>query len=279
MSPSPPLFSRDRSSSGEPLRFAGTDVPVARLFEDLAAGRSLDDFLGANPTVSRELAIAALGAASGALATDWSCATCRAPVPCDFDACWRCGTTRDGTPDPAFMAEAGQVLERHCQSCGYELAGSERIGICPECGNRFDRRSIDTLPSVRRSGPDPGSLLPNWFQIWVQRLRGTALPWFFVLSILLGLFGFPLCLQFATESTIAPMVIFFPYALIIGGAIGAESDELAWTTTISVALLQYPLYVLLLARTYHISRRRGWFAIGIAHALGVGSALAIMLAL
>jgi uncharacterized protein (DUF433 family) len=45
--------------SGEPC-FRGTRVPVARLFEYLAAGESLDEFLQGFPTVRREQAVGVL---------------------------------------------------------------------------------------------------------------------------------------------------------------------------------------------------------------------------
>jgi uncharacterized protein (DUF433 family) len=45
--------------SGMPL-FAGTRVPAKNLLDDLEHGRSLDEFLDAFPTVTREQAIAAL---------------------------------------------------------------------------------------------------------------------------------------------------------------------------------------------------------------------------
>ena len=41
---------------GDPI-FAGTRVPVRRLFEYLESGESLDDFLEGFPTVSREQAV------------------------------------------------------------------------------------------------------------------------------------------------------------------------------------------------------------------------------
>ena len=44
---------------GEPV-FRGTRVPVQTLFDYLEGGETLDDFLEGFPTVSRELAIAAL---------------------------------------------------------------------------------------------------------------------------------------------------------------------------------------------------------------------------
>ena len=45
--------------SGTPC-FAGTRVPVRRLFDYLSHGHALDEFLDDFPTVSRELALAVL---------------------------------------------------------------------------------------------------------------------------------------------------------------------------------------------------------------------------
>jgi uncharacterized protein (DUF433 family) len=44
---------------GQPV-FRGTRVPVQTLFDYLEGGETLDDFLEGFPTVSRELAVAAL---------------------------------------------------------------------------------------------------------------------------------------------------------------------------------------------------------------------------
>ena len=52
--------------SGTPV-FKGTRVPVDTLFDFLAAGDNLDDFLDGFPTVSREQAIEALNLASHVL--------------------------------------------------------------------------------------------------------------------------------------------------------------------------------------------------------------------
>ena len=54
--------------SGEPV-FVGTRVPVYNLFEYLAAGDSLDVFLDAFPSVTRDQAVAALEIAKEALKT------------------------------------------------------------------------------------------------------------------------------------------------------------------------------------------------------------------
>jgi uncharacterized protein (DUF433 family) len=53
---------------GTPV-FVGTRVPVQNLFDYLAAGDSLDIFLEAFPTVSREQAITALELAGEAFGT------------------------------------------------------------------------------------------------------------------------------------------------------------------------------------------------------------------
>jgi uncharacterized protein (DUF433 family) len=47
--------------------FAGTRVPVRNLFDYLAAGESLDDFLTLFPSVTREQAVAVLRLASDQL--------------------------------------------------------------------------------------------------------------------------------------------------------------------------------------------------------------------
>ena len=52
--------------SGTPV-FVGTRVPFTTLFDYLEAGESLSDFLEDFPTVSKELAIAALEQAKDAL--------------------------------------------------------------------------------------------------------------------------------------------------------------------------------------------------------------------
>jgi uncharacterized protein (DUF433 family) len=49
--------------------FCGTRVPVETLFEYLAGGETLEDFLQGFPTVPRDLAVAALDAAKQLLLT------------------------------------------------------------------------------------------------------------------------------------------------------------------------------------------------------------------
>jgi len=56
----PSVITKDPSIlSGEPV-FRGTRVPFRVLLDYLEGGDTLDEFLGQYPTVSRELAIAAL---------------------------------------------------------------------------------------------------------------------------------------------------------------------------------------------------------------------------
>lgn len=55
--------------SGAPV-FAGTRVPLKNLFDYLEAGDSLEVFLDEFPSVSREMAVAALEQARSALAND-----------------------------------------------------------------------------------------------------------------------------------------------------------------------------------------------------------------
>jgi uncharacterized protein (DUF433 family) len=55
-----PLITRDSDVLGGTPVFAGTRVPVDSLFEYLAAGQSLNEFLDDFPTVPRAQAIAIL---------------------------------------------------------------------------------------------------------------------------------------------------------------------------------------------------------------------------
>lgn len=53
-------ITRDAETMHGQAVFRGTRVPVQTLFEYLKGGETLDDFLEGFPTVSRELALAAL---------------------------------------------------------------------------------------------------------------------------------------------------------------------------------------------------------------------------
>ena len=60
-------YKRDAEIHSGAAVFEGTRVAVWVLFNWLAAGKSLDEFLAAHPQVDRELAVAALNDASRAL--------------------------------------------------------------------------------------------------------------------------------------------------------------------------------------------------------------------
>lgn len=60
---SKPVITSDPDILGGTPVFAGTRVPLRNLIDYLEAGDTLDDFLDAFPTVTREQAIAALEAA------------------------------------------------------------------------------------------------------------------------------------------------------------------------------------------------------------------------
>jgi len=40
----------------------------------------------------------------------WNCAKCREEIEDSFDACWRCGTTKDGVEDPHFLAKQSEAF-------------------------------------------------------------------------------------------------------------------------------------------------------------------------
>lgn len=60
MSAAKPVISSSPEILGGAPVFAGTRVPVQNLIDYLEAGDSLDDFLDAFPSVTREQAVAAL---------------------------------------------------------------------------------------------------------------------------------------------------------------------------------------------------------------------------
>ena len=64
--PTPVVHSDPEILSGTPV-FVGTRVPVENLFDYLAGGDTIEDFLRSFPTVSREQAMAALEYAREAL--------------------------------------------------------------------------------------------------------------------------------------------------------------------------------------------------------------------
>jgi len=70
MSTTKPVIHSDPDILGGTPVFVGTRVPFQTLLDYLEAGDSLDEFLDDFPTVSREIAIAALEQAKEALVAD-----------------------------------------------------------------------------------------------------------------------------------------------------------------------------------------------------------------
>lgn len=42
-------------------------------------------------------------------------------------------------------ADAWPIFYKRCPGCGYDLSTLDEIGICPECGRRYDRRDADVV--------------------------------------------------------------------------------------------------------------------------------------
>ena len=60
MLPNNPVIVKDPEILGGTAVFRGTRVPVQAMFDYLEGGETLEEFLAGFPTVSRELALAAL---------------------------------------------------------------------------------------------------------------------------------------------------------------------------------------------------------------------------
>lgn len=68
------IVSSDPDLLGGTPVFAGTRVPVAALFENLADGMTLEEILDAFPTLKRETALAALHEAEASLSREQTAA-------------------------------------------------------------------------------------------------------------------------------------------------------------------------------------------------------------
>lgn len=53
----------------------------------------------------------------------WTCSSCGSTVDAVFEACWNCGTSRDGTPDPTFVRadDAGPVADPSVDGLGMHV--------------------------------------------------------------------------------------------------------------------------------------------------------------
>ena len=77
----------------------------------------------------------------------WTCEKCRESCEDTFDACWKCGVTRDGTPAPAPepAAEGREVDCLRCK-CRLDFVGTREFhegtnwGLLGELGELFVNR-------------------------------------------------------------------------------------------------------------------------------------------
>ena len=61
----------------------------------------------------------------------WTCSSCQSTVDEVFDACWNCGTSRDGEPDPTFVrADAqGAIADPDVDTLGVKATGDHSTRV------------------------------------------------------------------------------------------------------------------------------------------------------
>jgi predicted nucleic-acid-binding Zn-ribbon protein len=71
----------------------------------------------------------------------WKCLNCSELVESSFDACWNCGTSSDGIPDPEFVAETEFVATDEPDAKALESEIAKRFQ-CAKCSHN--------IPSFKR---------------------------------------------------------------------------------------------------------------------------------
>ena len=80
----------------------------------------------------------------------WNCQRCGEVLEATFDACWKCGTSREGTADPTFAS-------RHAKAPRPDPASALKQGFsCGKCGGtrasteqlRMEKRGVHLIGSV-----------------------------------------------------------------------------------------------------------------------------------
>jgi hypothetical protein len=68
----------------------------------------------------------------------WQCVKCGEKLEDSFDACWSCGTSRDGIQDES-QAKAKHEREKSsfCPACGGKLPEEGARNFCPKCGSKL----------------------------------------------------------------------------------------------------------------------------------------------
>lgn len=73
----------------------------------------------------------------------WQCIKCREEVEEEFDVCWNCGTSRDGTEDPEFrraddVAAASRTQAAAEQQPAVTGQPEQNPIFCPRCDRKLD---------------------------------------------------------------------------------------------------------------------------------------------
>ncbi len=76
----------------------------------------------------------------------WNCKNCHETIEDNFDACWNCGTDKDGKTDPNFGRVDVPVANQ-------KRLADEFLSSCPHCGKPIKSGRRDSVPWWRY---DPG---------------------------------------------------------------------------------------------------------------------------
>lgn len=90
----------------------------------------------------------------------WICSKCRETLEESFDACWKCGTSRDGVTEPAETMPAAVPEGLTCLRCPgtLEHLGTRRFhegtnwGVLGELGELFVKREQFDIYACPRCG-------------------------------------------------------------------------------------------------------------------------------
>lgn len=74
----------------------------------------------------------------------WKCKKCSEKIESRFDACWSCGTSRDGVADPSFQSES--TVEPKTHTSKFPTAKA-----CSRCGAR---KVIPAIQILDQDGDD-----------------------------------------------------------------------------------------------------------------------------
>ncbi len=65
----------------------------------------------------------------------WNCSKCGEKVEDDFDVCWSCGTTKEGTPSPDFVPEQDGVMGEQAYQVQQAAQREENLVTVATFGN------------------------------------------------------------------------------------------------------------------------------------------------